>query len=538
MFNLRLLRQLRHGLIRPTIPTVPVTVSPRRLLAGQHKRRPQLGAAQTEQLDQLKSEYFERRSELDDSEWQRVRATLTDEHKYITGKNVDAVILGMCSSAEKLPLAKSYMRFLQAQGATPNAATLGRLLRVYHAAYQTRPLTEKEQAEVLQICDVLQGAHELLDASSCEYLIHGLVATTQHWQRAVPLLEMMKLTSTPTTAAYSALASKAFSAQQPELAWRLLEEMLQARKLPKCEVYLAHLASSAAQPQTLRAQLERLLLFLERHDILISATVAEQLLLLAQRLPKQLKASSTRLDATGKCGVCQQHLQRVAISDAQFAELRESFLQKVLIRHDVFQKSTPEEVKRFKRHVQQTAPYDCVIDGLNVAYSMGAKKPPQQLARLLATVVRHFKERRKSVLVLGRQHMRQWSKPAWQYIQQNASVFLTNNLSQDDPFLLYATLQSGQDTDFFSRDLMRSHAFLLGAELKPIFRRWQQEHQYSLLTQTQTGQIVVKEPIRHRLSAHRLQEGTWHVPYCESYTPQPPEGFELPPHWLCLTLVD
>lgn len=428
MFNLRLLRQLRHNLIRQTSPAALANAAPRRLWASQHKRRPQLGAVQSEQLDQLKSDYFDRQSEPSDQDWQNVRRTLTQSSKFVTDKNVDAVILGMCSSGEQLPVAKSYLRYLNSQGIKPNAATQGRLLRCYYAAYQLRPLTDEEQSEILEICDTLQGVHQTLDSSSCEHMIHGLVATNGHWQRALPLLDMMKVTASPSVVAYSTLACKAFSSQQPELAWRLLEEMLQARKMPKCEVYLAHLTSSAQHPQTLGVQLERLLQFLERHDILISEKVAQQILLLAQQLPKQLQASTTHLEPTGRCAACHQHLEHVAISDRQFAELRDAFLDKVLIRNDVFQKSTPEEVTRFKKYVQQTAPYDCVIDGLNVAYSTGTKKPPQQLAKLLATVVRYFKERHKSVLVLGRQHMRNWSKPAMQYIQQHASVFLTNNL--------------------------------------------------------------------------------------------------------------
>lgn len=429
MFNLRLLRQLRHNLIRQATPTIAlVNSTPRRLWASHYKRRHQLGAVQSEHLEQLKAVYFERQTEPSGEEWQSVRQALQENSKFVTSSNVDAVILGLCSTGEQLPVAKSYLRYLQAQGIKPNAASLGRLLRCYNAAYQMRALTEKEQSEILQICDALQAGHEVLDASSCEHMILGLVSTSAHWQRALPLLDMMKVTATPSLVAYSALACKAFGSEQPELAWRLLEEMLQTRKMPKCEVYLAHLESSAKDPKTLGVQLERLLLFLERHDILISEKVAQQLQLLAEQLPQQLQVSSTQLNQFGKCTACQQHLEHVAISDKQFEELRDVFLEKVLIRKDVFQKSTPEEVERFKKYVQQTAPYDCVIDGLNVAYSTGNKKPPQQLAKLLATVVRYFKDRRKHVLVLGRQHMRSWSKPAWQYIQQNASVFLTNNL--------------------------------------------------------------------------------------------------------------
>ncbi|XP_034650996.1 mitochondrial ribonuclease P catalytic subunit [Drosophila subobscura] len=523
MYNIRLLRQLRWP------------GGPHRLMASQHKRPHLLGSS--DQLEQLKSNYFERRQELSGDEWHSVRHSLIEGYKHINGHNVDAVILGVCSGPQQLPLAKNYVDYLRSTGAGPNAATLGRLLRVYNAAYHTRPLSEAEQRDILQICDSLQAAHETLDATSCEQLIHGLVATTDHWQRALPLLEMMKVTSTPSVSAYSALTEKAFGqSDQTELAWRLLEEMVLARKQPKCEVYLALLNRLAQEPATASVQLERLLQFLERHSILVTQKVAERLLQLGELLPQQLRVTSSRLGPLGKCLECRQHLQPVAISEEQFRQLSECFLEKVLIRGDVFQKSTPEEVLRFKQYVEKTAPYDCVIDGLNVAYSTGAKKAPQQLAKLLATVVRHFKERNKRVLVLGREHMRKWSKTAMHYVQNNASLFLTNNLSHDDPFLLYATLISGQETDFFSRDLMRTHAFLLGAELKPIFRRWQQEHQFSLVTQTQTGRIIVKEPIRHRLCVHKAKAGAWHVPYCEAYTPNPTDSFEVPEHWLCLSL--
>lgn len=428
MYKFRFLRQLRYSLVPQNSRTALAHSPPCRLLSSHHKRRPQLGPIPSDQLDRLKSEYFERRCELSNEDWQHVRHTLTDSFRHINGTNVDAIILGLCSKAEQLPVAKSYLKHLQAQGLKPNAATMGRLLRVYNAAYHTRELSDEEQSEIMQICDSLQNAHAILDASSCENLIHGLVATTQYWQRALPLLDMMNLTTTPSVSAYTALAVKAFSSDQPELGWRLLEEMLQARKLPKCEIFLALLAHYARDVQTLGAQLERLFSFLELYDIVISDLVAQQLLALAQRLPQQLQVTATGLERFGKCCACQQNLQHVAISDAQFVELRESFLQKVLIRNDVFQKTTPQELQRFKQYVEKTAPYDCVIDGLNVAYSTGNKKPPEQLAKLLATVVRYFKERQKRVLVLGRQHMRNWSKPIMKYIQSNASVFLTNNL--------------------------------------------------------------------------------------------------------------
>ncbi|KAH8304657.1 hypothetical protein KR018_010654, partial [Drosophila ironensis] len=529
MYTLRLLRHLRG----------PPSLA--RCWASQHKRRPQPGNLPPERLEELRANLAQRR-QLDGREWLQVRRALLEGHKHIGPHNVDTVVLGVCSGPGQLTLAKSYVEFLRSEGSAPNAATLGRLLRVYNAAHHERGLSEAEQAEVLRICEALQAEHDILDASSCEHVIHGLVATRNEWRRAVRLLEMMKVTSAPSIAAYSALAAKAFAEEElgereDPLAWRLLEEMALERKPPKCEVYLALVERLARETALLPGQLRRLLRFLERHEILVSRRVAERLLELGQQHPHLLEATAAQLGALGKCQACRKPLQPVAISEEEFRRLRECFLERVLIRGDVFQRSTPAEVARFKEFVARTAPYDCVIDGLNVAYSTGTKKTPQQLASLVATVVRHFREQGKRLLVLGREHMRRWSKPAMLYVQNNASLFLTNNLSHDDPFLLYATLKSGQDTDFFSRDLMRSHAFHLGPELRPVFRRWQQEHQFSLVTQTQTGRIIVKEPIRHRLGCHQEASGRWHLPYCEEYTQHPAESFEVPAAWLCLKLL-
>lgn len=83
---------------------------------------------------------------------------------------------------------------------------------------------------------------------------------------------------------------------------------------------------------------------------------------------------------------------------------------------------------------------------------------------------------------------------------------------------------------------MRQHAFLLGPELKVIFRRWQQEHQYSLMTQTDCGKIIVKEPIRHLICAHKVQD-IWHVPYKKEFAIHITDSFEIPEHWICLKIT-
>ncbi len=49
--------------------------------------------------------------------------------------------------------------------------------------------------------------------------------------------------------------------------------------------------------------------------------------------------------------------------------------------------------------------------------------------------------------------------------------------SKDDPYMLYAALQSGQNTLIVTRDEMRDHSYLLGPQLQGWFRQWQLGHQ-------------------------------------------------------------
>lgn len=81
----------------------------------------------------------------------------------------------------------------------------------------------------------------------------------------------------------------------------------------------------------------------------------------------------------------------------------------------------------------------------------------------------------------------------WPRINQKATTFLTDNLSQDDPYLLYAALHSGINTKVISRDMMRSHLYLLKDHRhKRIFNRWLSENRYELQHVSQNGRVILK----------------------------------------------
>lgn len=55
----------------------------------------------------------------------------------------------------------------------------------------------------------------------------------------------------------------------------------------------------------------------------------------------------------------------------EFEHLRDVFLNKVLMGTDIFKNTTPNELQKFFRMVKAQAPFDVVIDGLNVAFMIG-----------------------------------------------------------------------------------------------------------------------------------------------------------------------
>lgn len=133
-------------------------------------------------------------------------------------------------------------------------------------------------------------------------------------------------------------------------------------------------------------------------------------------------------DASGKCNSCRQYLSPVQLSATEFNQLSQAFLEKVLIRDNVFLKTTPGELERFHTFINKVQPYDCVIDGLNVAYSKGSKLPIGTLAKIMVDVLKYFVRQKKRVLVIGREHMNNWPKAQLNYIRKNSNLFLTANL--------------------------------------------------------------------------------------------------------------
>ncbi|XP_055704879.1 mitochondrial ribonuclease P catalytic subunit [Phlebotomus papatasi] len=464
------------------------------------------------------------------SQWKNLRSQLLTIAPRISLANVDATIVGFCVQAKKLTAARGFVEFLDRDpdigGA--NCATLTRLLRVYHAIATERPLTQTEEEEIGQIYGKLREKFPHFDANTSEGIIAAL-SMTSRWKECLELMDGIEILCKPSTNTYMSVIEAAFRHNDKVIALQILEKSVRNSRIPKCSALIAWIDFCDHQG----GDIQEFLHFVETNDLQISDEVIKRLEKHLQNIG--IPSWRTAVDPNGTCYECSMPMKPVRLSDEEFAELQSQFLSKVLIREDVFLKSNPKEVEVFRKFLSRTQPFDCIVDGLNVALSKGTSRTGDILAKNLIGVVRHFSRKGQKVLVLGRKHMNGWPQEYMTLLRNQAKVFLTDNLSQDDPFLLYAALTSGKDCTIVSRDLMRSHAFLLGTqELRSSFRKWQHTNQFRL-EYSPGKKIVLQAPPMFSVTAHEI-DGQWHVPFQPEYSPHQLDLFEIPQEWLCFDM--
>lgn len=244
--------------------------------------------------------------------------------------------------------------------------------------------------------------------------------------------------------------------------------------------------------------------------------------------------SWTKATPKGVCRCCGTQLESIQLTADEYQQLKEGVMTEVIQGRDVFKKTTPEELERFKTFVKRKPAFDVVVDGLNVA---NTNKDKGKLSETLLAVVSELEHQGLSVLVLGRKHMlrpsRSWDRHHMNLIQQKAHCFFTENISEDDPFLLYASLHSGNHCRFVSKDLMRDHkACLSDGATRRLFFKWQRGHQLVVHGYVAAGRRVRFQSILSYDTIVQTSGDSWHVPYDDT---EDRSTYEVPQRWLCLT---
>lgn len=110
--------------------------------------------------------------------------------------------------------------------------------------------------------------------------------------------------------------------------------------------------------------------------------------------------------------------------------------EKLIVGSDMFLKTSPEELQKFLQFVERTAPYDIVLDALNIAYAVGKGSSDQRISAL-NNVADYFLEKNKKVLILGRKHMLKWHRGDLKKILDKTHSFFIDDMLVYKPILIF-----------------------------------------------------------------------------------------------------
>ncbi|XP_024886254.1 mitochondrial ribonuclease P catalytic subunit [Temnothorax curvispinosus] len=470
------------------------------------------------------ADIYERMTEnLSTVEWKNIREEVLQKNQQVTPATIDSTIIDMCLKDSYVDNAIAYFKFLRENNYPLNMAVIGKYLRLY--VLKQNSLTDADKMEIVETYNALRQKHPYLDSFTAEDCIMSLCLTDE-WETTHEIIEMLKLTSLPGTTIYSALASAAFRNGKPDVAWKALSNITQRKMIPQNNVYISHLQYCQLEDtKTFNSRMEEMFNFWANYGITPSDKIISTYADTASKngWSTELVTISRK---TGHCRHCGYSLPEITFSEKEFQELAKSVIDRVIIGSDIYRKTNPKELLNFKKFVEHTRPYDIVIDGLNLTYTQ-SKSLPKLL--WLTNVVEYFSKYRKKMLVLTRKHQRKLS--VFKQVERHAHVFLIDDLSADDPYILYATMASGINAMFVSLDLMRQHKHSLrDNHLQQTFRKWQYSHQY-LIKPSKTG-IRIQEPFPCMPFVQKI-DNCWHLPYISedlTYV----ESYEFPNKWYCL----
>ena len=313
-------------------------------------------------------------------DWENVRKELISSERSVSLNNVDGIIITLCSKECRLDIAKSYVNFMRTKSVNINDASIGKLLRLFYLnhVFEKQPISAEDEAEILKFCNALIEKYPVMNDVLLENTIHGLCLTSD-WIRSLNLLESFVSTgSSPSSTSFNCIIAKAVAEEKLEIAWDILKKMNERNMVPRASVFIDLFKKlrndTSSTEQLLNVIKENSLMFPEESINNFQKVFGD-------------KCRIMNINRSGKCKSCNNELDSIQLNADEFDKLSSTFLDDVLIRKDVFLKSSPEEVSRFKKFVEKTVPYGCVIDGLNVAYSHGTQQGPKMFAKNVRKLV-------------------------------------------------------------------------------------------------------------------------------------------------------
>lgn len=470
---------------------------------------------------------------LSAAEWRQLKESLGNSQRFEI-----QMMCALFAYGAELDIAKSLLSFVAMETGTLSYELLLR--------YLTLCVSGGHDAEVFDVYDIMRGSFPSLETGASSLFIKSF-SRTARWREAVSILHEVKKVFTPSSRNYGYVISAAMLHGDTTTAWALYDELIEKGLSPHQETWEALFKGvgetkegkgKRAEAMSQSEHQERLLgilLYMRNNQIYPQHSLTSSIKSWFESLTGQKWTGSwTSTTPKGVCGCCGSELESIQLTAEEYQQLKDRVMTDIIQGRDVFNKTTPEELERFKAFVKRKPAFDVVVDGLNVA---NINKDKSKLSETLLAVVSELERQGRTVLVLGRKHMlrpsRSWERHNMDLIRQKAHCFFTDNISEDDPFLLYATLHSGNHCQFVSRDLMRDHkACLPDGATRRLFFKWQRGHQLVVDGCIAAGSRVRFQSIPSYDTIVQTSTVSWHIPYDDT---EDRSTYEVPQRWLCIT---
>ncbi|XP_047915911.2 mitochondrial ribonuclease P catalytic subunit isoform X1 [Anser cygnoides] len=388
-------------------------------------------------------------------------------------------------------------------------------------------------SEICDVYDILKIRFKILESGAYNVIVRGL-SNSDQWRKALTILEEIKMAMIPSRANYESCIKAACRHQEMTLACELYREMLAKDLVPTLDVLQAFFDySRGTKDPELQKELFGILLYFRENQIYPHKTLMRSIKLWFESIPgENWRGHLTNITNSGQCPVCSHQLEDSELSKEEYNNLSERIIRDVIHGTDTFRKTSPQEFEAFQTFVENRLPFDIVIDGLNVSHI----KPRKLQCENLFEAVNCLAKNNARLLVLGRKHMlvnsSNWKREIMKEMQNKADFFFAENISEDDAFLLYATLRSGKHCKFVTRDFLRDHKACLSDSLtRHLFRKWQRGHQIVLLPSVGGNPMKFLPAFSYDCVVQTTGD-TWHIPYKDAYEEK--YSYRVPRKWLCL----
>ncbi|UJR31882.1 hypothetical protein I4U23_019356 [Adineta vaga] len=279
--------------------------------------------------------------------------------------------------------------------------------------------------------------------------------------------------------------------------------------------------------------IEHLFQYLSTLDYFMEKPAIDEMQTFFDKLkPKMLQYGTTLVFPNGACkqlpGV---NLSNGELSDDDFKFLQNYLMESAYTDKEVFNTTTPDEFKRFQKFLSQHQ-FSMIVDGLNLLYGIDrfATDPVNSMIKTI-NFLKNLRIPRKKLLFIARKHA--LSRIPYQ-IQENlrsiCEIFLVDNTSRDDWFVLYAALQS--KAYVLTSDILRKERGIANkstpaknAEVNERLQKWLYRYQYLFIRQDK--RVFFKQPLAYKLRAQYIQN-IWLIPY---FNEKPLTLAQRPDNW-------